>query len=302
MEQKDGFVAARVEKTLALHTIHTPNFLGLYQNMGFWKESNYGMGVIIGLLDTGINPGHPSFSDDNMPPPPAKWKGNCEFTGNVTCNKKLIDARNFVRGSTNPPFEEGGHGTLTASVAAGNFVDDANVFANANGTDAGMAPLAHIAIASAGNDGPLGATLSNVAPWILTVGTSTHDRKIVATAVLGNGQEYDGELVFHPMDFPHTLLPLVYPGLLNQEAALCSSGSLNSADVKGKIVVCDKGRGHVARLEKGQTVKDAGGTVMILVNLEIDGDSTLADAHVLPATHMGYTAGEKIKAYINTTS
>ncbi|KAJ8526852.1 hypothetical protein K7X08_029329 [Anisodus acutangulus] len=151
--------------------------------------------------------------------------------------------------------------------------------------------------ASAGNDGPLGATLSNVAPWILTVGTSTHERKIVATSVLGNGQEYDGELVFHPMDFSHTLLPSVYPGLLNQEAALCSSGSLNSADVKCKIVVCDKGRGHVARLEKWQTVKDAGGTVMILVNLEIDGDSTLADAHVLPATHMGFKSAPSATSF-----
>lgn len=101
MEKKDGFVSARIEKILSLHTTHTPNFLGLYQNMGFWQESNYGKGVIIELLDTGINPGHPSFSDKNMPPPPAKWKGKCE---NITCNKKLIRARNFVKGSTSSPL------------------------------------------------------------------------------------------------------------------------------------------------------------------------------------------------------
>ncbi|MCD7466882.1 hypothetical protein HAX54_003961 [Datura stramonium] len=360
MQKKDGFVSARVEKILALHTTHTPNFLGLYQNMGFWQESNYGKGVIIGVLDTGITPGHPSFCDDNMPPPPAKWKGKCEFTGNVTCNKKLIGARNFVSGSSDPPFDEDGHGTHTSSTAAGNFVDDASLFGNANGTAAGMAPLAHIAMykvcsegcsdvdilaaldaaiddgvdvlslsiggysapfyddsiatgafaaiqkgifvsSSAGNDGPLNSTLSNEAPWILTVGASTHDRKIVATAVLGNGQEYEGESAFQPTNFPHTLLPLVYPGLSDQEAAFCSSGSLNNADVKGKVVVCDRG-GDVARLEKSQTVKDAGGAAMILVNLEIDGDGTFSDPHVLPATHVGYTAGEKIKAYINSTS
>ncbi|XP_060211080.1 subtilisin-like protease [Lycium barbarum] len=363
MKKKDGFVMASLEKILALHTKHTPNFLGLYQNMGFWKESNYGKGVIIGLLDTGINSGHPSFSDYNMTPPPAKWKGKCEFTENITCNKKLIGARNFVSSSTNSPFEEGGHGTLTSSVAAGNFVDDANVFGNANGTAAGMAPLAHIAMykvcsdsgcsdvdtlaaidaatddgvdvlslsiggytapfyddgmaigafaaiqkgifmsASAGNDGPLSATLSNVAPWILTVGASTHDRKVVTTVVLGNGQEYDGESIFHPTDFPHnTLLPLVYPGLLNQEAALCSFGSLNSTDVKGKVVVCNKSGGHVARLEKGQTVKDSGGAAMVLVNLEIDGDGTLAYIDVLATTNVGYSAGEMIKTYVNSTS
>ncbi|PHT58008.1 hypothetical protein CQW23_00371 [Capsicum baccatum] len=360
MEKKDGFVSARVEKILALHTTHTPNFLGLYRNMGFWRGSNYGKGVIIGVLDTGITPGHPSFCDDNMSSPPAKWKGKCEFTGNVTCNKKLIGARNFVSGSSNPPFDEEGHGTHTSSTAAGNFVDDANLFGNANGTAAGMAPLAHIAMykvcsdgcsdvdilaaidaaiedgvdvlslslggysdpfyydsiatgafaaiqkgifvsASAGNEGPLNSTLSNEAPWILTVGASTHDRKIVATAMLGNGEQYDGESAFQPANFPHNLLPLVYPGRSDEEAALCSSGSLNNTDVKGKVVVCDRG-GDVARLEKSQTVKDAGGAAMILVNLEIDGDGTFSDPHVLPAAHVGYTAGEKIKAYINSTS
>ncbi|XP_019070753.1 subtilisin-like protease [Solanum lycopersicum] len=360
MEMKDGFVYARVEKILALHITRTPNFLGLYQNVGLWQESNYGKGVIIGVLDTGINPGHPCFSDKNMPPPPEKWKGKCEFVGDVTCNKKLIGARNFVRGSTDPLFEKGGHGTLTSSVAAGNFVDDANVFGNANGTAAGMAPLAHIAMykvcsdsgcsdvdtlaaidaaiddgvdvlslsiggytapfyddgmaigafaaiqkgifmsASAGNDGPLSATLSNVAPWILTVGASTHDRKIVATVVLGNGQEYDGQSIFHPTDC-HTLFPLVYPGLLNQEAAICKSGSLNNTDVKGKIVVCDKS-GGVTKLEKGKTVRDAGGVAMVLANLEIDGDGTLAYVDLLPTTNVGYSAGEIIKAYVNSTS
>ncbi|CAN4077850.1 unnamed protein product [Withania somnifera] len=360
MEKKDGFVSARVEKILSLHTTHTPNFLGLYRNMGFWQESNYGKGVIIGVLDTGINPSHPSFNDDNMPPPPAKWKGKCEFKGNATCNKKLIGARNFVGGSSDPPFDEDGHGTHTSSTAAGNFVNDANLFGNANGTAAGMAPLAHVAMykvctdgcsdvdilaaldaaiddgvdllslslggysdpfyydsiatgafaatqkgillsASAGNEGPLNSTLSNEAPWILTVGASTHDRKIVATAVLGNGQEYDGESAFQPTNFPFTLLPLVYPGLSDQEAAFCSSGSLNNTDVKGKVVLCDRGN-DVARLEKAQTVKDAGGAAMILVNLEIDGDGTFSDPFVLPASHVGYAAGEKIKAYINSTS
>lgn len=41
---------------------------------------------------------------------------------------------------------------------------------------------------------------------------------------------------------------------------------------------------------------------MIFTNLEIDGYSTLADTHVLPATHVSFFAGEKIKAYINSTS
>lgn len=41
---------------------------------------------------------------------------------------------------------------------------------------------------------------------------------------------------------------------------------------------------------------------MILMNQEPDGFSTLADAHVLPAAHVSYAVGLKIKAYINSTT
>ncbi|KAI3505111.1 hypothetical protein L1887_27022 [Cichorium endivia] len=44
-----------------------------------------------------------------------------------------------------------------------------------------------------GNSGPINGTATNVAPWVLTVGASTTDRKIKATAKLGNQKEFDGE-------------------------------------------------------------------------------------------------------------
>jgi subtilisin family serine protease len=120
---------------LLTQTTHTPNFLGLHKEVGFWKGSNFGKGVIIGLLDTGVLPDHPSFSDKGVPSPPAKWKGKCEFNGAV-CNNKLIGARVFHKGSQvvgAAPFDDVGHGTHTASTAAGNFVKDANALGNAKG-------------------------------------------------------------------------------------------------------------------------------------------------------------------------
>ncbi|KAL4565766.1 hypothetical protein LXL04_029870 [Taraxacum kok-saghyz] len=356
MESMDGFISATRERVYKLHTTHTPNFLGLHQNLGLWKGSNYGKGIIIGVLDTGITPGHPSFDDKGVPPPPSKWKGKCEVSG---CNNKLIGARDFTKSS---PLDEEGHGTHTSSTAGGNFVDGANVYGMAKGTAVGMAPLAHIAMykvcddfgcsdsailaamdaaiqegvdvlslslggasvpfyedgiavgafsaiqkgifvsCSAGNSGPFNSTLSNEAPWILTVGASTMDRNIRSTVYLGNKDLIDGESLFQPKDFPQNFLPLVYPGLTGgQQAAWCAKGSLTSIDVKGKVVICDRG-GGIARIDKGQTVKDAGGAAMILINQMPDGDSTEADPHVLPASHVAYSDGLSIKQYLNSTS
>ncbi|KAE8717209.1 subtilisin-like protease SDD1-like [Hibiscus syriacus] len=77
-------------------------------------------------------------------------------------------------------------------------------------------------------------------------------------------------------------------------------GTLKDIDVKGKVVLCERGRG-IARVAKGQEVKIAGGAAMILMNQQADAFSLSPYIHVLPATHVSYAAGLKIKAYINST-
>ncbi|KAK7366814.1 hypothetical protein VNO80_08812 [Phaseolus coccineus] len=363
LQEKEEIVSVRPERTFSLHTTHTPSLLGLQQGLGLWSNSDSGKGIIIGILDTGITPDHPSFSDEGMPFPPAKWNGLCEFSGRRTCNNKLIGARHFVKSSNSSlPHDHVGHGTHTASTATGRFVQGANVFGNAKGTAVGMAPDAHLAMykvcdifgcsesailagmdtaiedgvdvlslsiggpsgplfddpialgafsaiqkgifvsCSAGNSGPGYATLSNEAPWILTVGASTIDRRIVAAAKLGNGQVFSGESVFQPNNFMPTLLPLVYAGSDgNSSSTLCAPGSLENVDVKGKVVLCEVG-GFIRRVDKGQEVKNAGGVAMILMNSLKEDFNPFADVHVLPATHVSYPAGLAIKSYINSTS
>lgn len=136
MEKKEGFLFASPQRILTLHTTRTPKFLGLNLERGIWPTSSYGKGVIIGVLDTGITPEHPSFSDKGMPPPPKKWKGKCEFKKPNLCNNKLIGARVFRSDSAEPgarvfrsdsaepePVDVAGHGTHTSSTAAGYFVE-----------------------------------------------------------------------------------------------------------------------------------------------------------------------------------
>ena len=65
---------------------------------------------------------------------------------------------------------------------------------------------------SAGNSGPTHFTLSNKAPWSLTVAASTLDRSITATTKLGNTEEFDGESLYHQEESPFATIeshPLV---------------------------------------------------------------------------------------------
>ncbi|CAN7093668.1 unnamed protein product [Brassica rapa subsp. narinosa] len=146
-------------------TTHTPQFLGLPR--GAWPReggSEYaGEGVVIGFIDTGIDPTHPSFSDKvpgHSYPVPPRFTGVCEVTTGFpsgSCNRKLVGARHFAesalsRGVLNSsqddasPFDGEGHGTHTASVAAGNHGVPVVVCGHHLGNASGMAPRAHVAI------------------------------------------------------------------------------------------------------------------------------------------------------------
>ncbi|XP_071705258.1 subtilisin-like protease [Rutidosis leptorrhynchoides] len=357
IENLSEVLSVRVEDVYELHTTHSPHFLGLQQSSGLWKDSNYGIGTIIGVLDTGITPNHPSFNDKGVPPPPIRWKGKCDV---AMCNNKLIGLRSFVKGSS--PIDEVGHGTHTSATAAGNFVGNASIFGNANGTAVGTAPFAHVAhykvcdgtscsasniyagmdsaigdgvdvlslsfgggsvpfhedalaisaftaiqkgifvTSSVGNLGPFRSKLSNEFPWTLSVGASTTDRKIRTTVFLGNKKRLDGESLYQPKGFRQKLTPLVYPGEKgDNNAAMCIRGSLDDLDVKGKLVLCDMG-GLIGNIEKGEVVKDAGGAGMILANTVSCPESTVPEAHVLPASNVGFKEGLEIKRYWNSTS
>ncbi|XVE89408.1 hypothetical protein DITRI_Ditri19aG0199300 [Diplodiscus trichospermus] len=146
-------------------TTHTPQFLGLPK--GAWsQEGGYetaGEGIVIGFIDTGIDPTHPSFADDvseHSYPVPAHFSGICEVTRDFpsgSCNRKLVGARHFAasaitRGIFNSsqdyasPFDGDGHGTHTASVAAGNHGIPVVVAGHHFGNASGMAPHSHVAV------------------------------------------------------------------------------------------------------------------------------------------------------------
>ncbi|PKU81256.1 Subtilisin-like protease SDD1 [Dendrobium catenatum] len=147
IQTKPGFLFAIPDQAkVKPHTTYTPSFIGLNSNSGAWPDSSFGEGIIIGLIDTGVDPSHASFADDGtMPPPPPKWRGRCDFLAGV-CNNKLIGAVAFEEGTHPSPLDDLGHGTHTASTAAGTAVRNASVLGQAAGVATGVAPRAHLAV------------------------------------------------------------------------------------------------------------------------------------------------------------
>lgn len=153
---------------------------------------------------------------------------------------------------------------------------------------------------SAGNGGPDPVSLTNVSPWIITVGASTMDREFPATVKLGNGKIVNGVSLYKgrinlSKDRQYLLVYMGSNSSSPDPSSLCLEGTLKPHVVKGKIVICD--RGISPRVQKGQVVKDAGGIGMILSNTNTNGEELVADSHLIPAVAIGEAEGKDIKNY-----
>ncbi|KAB2598576.1 subtilisin-like protease [Pyrus ussuriensis x Pyrus communis] len=157
---------------------------------------------------------------------------------------------------------------------------------------------------SAGNGGPDPVSLTNVSPWITTVGASTMDRDFPATVKLGNGRTITGVSLYRGRMKLSTnkQYPVVYLGSNSTSpnpSSLCLEGTLDRRVVAGKIVICD--RGISPRVQKGEVVKEAGGVGMILANTAANGEELVADCHLVPAVAVGENEARGIKHYASTS-
>jgi subtilisin family serine protease len=174
-----------IQKDELVHgdTWNTPSFLGLTGKNGAWTkhggQKQAGDGIVVADLDSGIWPEAKSFAGSALTvAPKTKWdisrsgtatrmekadggvfNGECVVTADWTaadCNTKLIGARYYGEGylaGGNEILEDdfastrdgNGHGTHTASTAAGNIVDGVKTEGVKFGQISGMAPAARIA-------------------------------------------------------------------------------------------------------------------------------------------------------------
>ncbi len=339
-------------------------------------DGDCGEGIVVGIIDTGINTDHPSFADvggdgyDHSNPRPF-FLGLCDpILGTPFCNDKLIGVYDFTQ--TTP--EDGiGHGSHTASTTAGNFVTAvmegptitveldisgvaphaniisykacqeltgncllSGILASINAATLDMVDVINYSIGggssnpwvdsdaqaffeaysggtfiatSAGNSGPGFGTMGSPAdaPWVTSVGASTHPRQLANALVdmTGPGSP-PADIAGKGITAGYGPARIVYAGDFG--SALCGEGAADPATgdsatnpfppgtFNGEIVVCD--RGTYGRVAKGRNVLAGGAGGYVLANDAASGDSLVADAHVLPGVHITYNDGLVLKAWI----
>ena len=158
-------IAVFPDRKYYLATDNSPEFLGLTLPGGVYAHGYTGEGVIVGVIDSGIWPEHPSFKDDGTYSDPyddipTPRPTECDFGNGAhnskdvpfDCNNKLIAAYKFLAGQPggvdpkdfDSARDADGHGSHTASTAAGNAGVPAQTFGVDRGLVSGIAPRAHL--------------------------------------------------------------------------------------------------------------------------------------------------------------
>jgi hypothetical protein len=162
-----GVVAVQADAIRQPLTDSSTDFLGA--GPATPANASDGAGVLVGVLDTGAWPEHPSFVETAASQaPPLKADGTartCDFGGDPAkpdaapfrCNRKLIggapflatyleDAKRADGEKYHTARDSNGHGTHTASTAAGNVLASAPVLGTDRGPLRGVAPGAWLSV------------------------------------------------------------------------------------------------------------------------------------------------------------
>ncbi|GLT30645.1 hypothetical protein SLA2020_054360 [Shorea laevis] len=158
-------------------------------------------------------------------------------------------------------------------------------------------------VCSGGNSGPYPQTVSNTAPWIITVAASTIDRAFPTVITLGNNQTfvgqafYTGEGVnkFHPIVSGEDIAAIDAD---KDGARSCDSGTLNSTLARGKVVLCFQSRSQRSATIALRAVKEVQGAGLIFAQFPSKDISFLWD---IPSVQVDFTTGTSLLTYMEAS-
>ncbi|KAF7006648.1 hypothetical protein CFC21_021673 [Triticum aestivum] len=151
-----------------------------------------------------------------------------------------------------------------------------------------------IVVCAAGNRGPIPQSITNDAPWLLTVAAGSVDRRFDAGVHLGNGKHIDGEAlaqVTKPTSKP-------YPLLYSEERRYCNYEGDSS--IAGKILLCEDNFSKVQQ-SKIRNIMSAGVVGVVLFNNRICGYSTFLHASNSSIVQVTAADGNALIAYTAST-
>ncbi|KAL6853829.1 hypothetical protein ACP4OV_019858 [Aristida adscensionis] len=219
LEEFPEVVSVEPSRTYTTTTTRSWDFLSLNYQMPseLLRRSNYGEDIIIGVVDTGIWPESRSFNDDGYGPVPSRWRGACQVgqgwdRGN--CSRKIIGARFYTAGVDEDnlkidylsPRDANGHGTHTASTAAGSLAENASFHGLAAGVARGGAPRARIAVYKALWGTGKGSGAGNTATVLAAIDDAIHD----GVDILSLSLYYPGENSFGALHAVQRGITVVY--------------------------------------------------------------------------------------------
>ncbi|KAJ6708700.1 PROPROTEIN CONVERTASE SUBTILISIN/KEXIN [Salix koriyanagi] len=160
-------------------------------------------------------------------------------------------------------------------------------------------------VCSGGNDGPSEETVTNVAPWILTVAATTIDRKFESNVVLQGKKVVKGEAINFADIGTSPVHPFLYgksakkTDATESEARNCNPDSMDGEMIKGKIVLCDNDDNSYTIHDKEDEVQSLGGIGLVLVDDKTSG--VASNYNEFPLTVISSKDAPAILSYLNST-
>ncbi|KAJ6739144.1 hypothetical protein OIU74_003995 [Salix koriyanagi] len=158
-------------------------------------------------------------------------------------------------------------------------------------------------ICSAGNSGPYPQTITNTAPWVLTVAASTIDRAFPTIITLGNNQTIVGQALYTGKNVD-TFHPIVYgediaaEGSDEDRARSCDSGSLNATSARGKVILCFGSRSQRSNIIARRTVLDVKGVGLVFAQFPTKDVTLSLD---IPCIQVDFAIGTYLLTYMESS-